>query len=131
MHHGGVVPAVAGGGMVMSPVYKAQEYRYVMTDNEVNEAVARKLGVDFRPHETWLVRDYCNSIEAAFEILNSQKVPWVLSQQEVKLCAKEYEFKDGMCAPFKCSLLKGPYEWVHGDADTAPMAICQAFLKLP
>lgn len=88
-----------------------------MTDQEINEAVAKKLGIDPFSFERDANRDYCHSIEAAWEILKT---------------AIEYE----------CQLTY--HHWADGtdfweasineqkaEADTAPMAICKAFLKLP
>lgn len=97
-----------------------------MTDSEMNEAVARKLGVWMDGalyHET---PDYCNSIEAAWEI--------------VEFVNKDYRsiFIDQI-QRYENGKMTGKYYWNVGfdgcecmsDAATAPRAICEAFLKLP
>lgn len=90
-----------------------------MTDSEINEAVARGLGTapkktdyDQRPS------DYCHSIKAAWEIVEQ---PGIGSQGVKRTIyprpSWEWSlFKDG--------------EMFMAEADTAPMAICLAFLKL-
>ncbi len=87
------------------------------TTAEINEAVARKLGVN--PTATFSgvdastgdilfdVPDYCTSIAAAWEVLESRK-DLVLVR-----------FANGL-----------GWEYNGVRADTAPMAICLAFLKL-
>lgn len=97
-----------------------------MTDQELNEAVAKKLGIDYCadvecsaetcPCEEKL-KDYCNSISAAWEVV--EKIPHFTLY-----------YADLFNARWKCSWLgKETVEWVA--ADTAPRAICEAFLKLP
>ncbi len=113
-----------------------------MTDTEINEAVAKKLGKPYKDipwhqnthgHRTGMdgfcidgcekkfpdgyqVPDYCNSIEAAWDVVEK-----VFSARLSKNPAGHkwlFEFiEDGI---------------IHtAQADTAPMAICLAFLKLP
>lgn len=82
-----------------------------MTDAEINEAVARKLGIDLGNLKP---REYCHSIEAAFEILHKFK-SWTIG--------KHWE------GGFVCLLMDGSKP-IKAEADTAPMAICLAFLKL-
>lgn len=90
-----------------------------MTEQEINEAVARKLGWDYRQHhwvdpkrfiETKHVPDYCHSIAAAWEILDHRNL-----------------FFLGKC-------LSGEYkaDLGYGEvvAPTPAMALCLAFLKL-
>lgn len=105
-----------------------------MTDQEINEAVARKLGwthlqwregPSFASHWTGLrkdhsvevmIPDYCHSIEAAWKI-----VEHLVKTKLVGLV---------MGAPGKWMFtIEGRKEMPI--SDTAPMAICQAFLKLP
>lgn len=97
-----------------------------MTDQELNEAVARKLGrtpcgclvfhlpmaeCDSKPH----VPDYCHSIQAAWEI--------------VEKCDYFCLVKPLDNEKWKCDLGTKD-EIVVSWADTAPRAICEAFLKL-
>lgn len=102
------------------------------TDQEINEAVARKLGwvrLDGAPcwsdpyglsHGDDLgtgVPDYCHSIEAIWEVV------------------LKFGLEDG-AGNFELKTLGSDCHWYCelqgeiGEADTAPMAICLAFLKL-
>lgn len=94
-----------------------------MTDHEINEACARKLG--WYPvgihwanqNNNYLIKnpsDYCHSIVAAWEIFST-----------VKTMGSIYRNPD--C--YWCSFATVP-ERTEAQADTAPMAICLAFLKL-
>lgn len=97
-----------------------------MTDQELNEAVARKLGVPYKPclpdchvgdmGECDHTSNYCHSIEAAWEVVEymAEKHLVRVGKQPVGLwfCTLDYEPND------------------KGAADTAPMAICKSFLKL-
>lgn len=108
-----------------------------MTDQDINEAVARKLGlrdcgsfVDketggklsdhiMKPDGTFISKcpDYCHSIEAAWEIV--EKV--------------DYICRIGYGKYYSCEFLMAQgerQEYYRAEADTAPMAICLAFLKL-
>jgi hypothetical protein len=121
-----------------------------VTNHEINEAVARKLGwIDIQPSsnpkifygfrgdtdEMQLIPDYCTSIAAAWEIVEKQSMALVpfssgrwyattidMPETENECfeiwtqsnCATENECSCGCCVV----------------ADTAPMAICLAFLKL-
>ena len=101
-----------------------------MTDSELNEAVARKLGwtyhEDTKPvcwqvpesgtylREPW---DYCHSIEAAWEIVGNHDI-----------CIKNYR---GVWNCVLTKLVDGRWVNAEVEADTVPMAICLAFLKLP
>lgn len=88
-----------------------------MTDNELNAAVAVKLGKG-HIRDGWekvcVIPNYSTSIQAAFEILDAHKGDWNLRRQ------------NGL---FHCELFIPSYQqdaW----ADTAQKAICLAFLKL-
>ncbi len=87
-----------------------------MTDQELNEAVARKLhGEEWR---MWSAEDYCHSIEAAWEIVEKLHA----GGTEINL-----SWMSGI--PWEFTIHKN-FEDYEGEADTAPMAICRAFLKL-
>lgn len=104
-----------------------------MTPEEINEAVARKLG--WSPpgpppdSPTWkkpdgsydFVPDYSTDIKAAWEIVESMKTR-----------NRSIEIWSPMGDPhWVCRIYEGG-EIIGGvGADTAPMAICLAFLKLP
>lgn len=88
-----------------------------MTDSEINEAVVRKLGLG-DPHEMFVIPPYCNSIEAAWEIV--EKIEWFCLQKEHD--GSGWTVWD-MAGTEEANLIV--------TADTAPMAICLAFLKLP
>lgn len=106
-----------------------------MTNQEINELVAKKLGYSKDFDFGWIIPerhkdgfvvgqttlpDFCTSIEAAWEI-----VDWIKKQKPSAPFRINFEIKewgDGYLAE------------VFGEeaevADTAPMAICLAFLKL-
>lgn len=107
-----------------------------MTDQEINEAVARKLGwTDIHKEESLnyalvgkvhevlaLIPDYCHSISAAWEIMDKYRLALksVSHQWHVTAnvgCPSWIEEKTCECGTCE----KG---------DTAPMAICKAFLLL-
>lgn len=113
-----------------------------MTNQEINEAVARKL--DLNPHFFGLgpngqasnmitrsngfseaLPDYSTSIEAAWEIVEHlRKLPTAVSQ---------YAFEIHAAPNGYFAYITGP-TWkqvVKGETDTAALAICLAFLKLP
>ena len=86
-----------------------------MTDTELNESVARKLGWLRTPLNEF-VPDYCHSIAAAWEIVEKLRPNIVL-----------YDLGRKWVVSRSC------YEGIGetlGEAATAPMAICLAFLKL-
>ncbi len=103
-----------------------------MTPQEINEAVARKLGwyaLKWRDepgkHPAWwglnqfhqvesLIPDYCHFIAAAWEVV------------EKCFRVKMEKFSD----EWQCELGDGKHGDEFASADTAPMAICLAFLKL-
>lgn len=82
-----------------------------MTNQEINEAVARKLGYGTPTGNA--LPNYCTSIAAAWEIASH--------------CAKFSVFKEPDNYQWYCDMNK--QKVIKGD--TAPMAICLAFLKLP
>lgn len=93
-----------------------------MTPQEINEAVARKLGHEWpvidpghHPACPFRKKDYCRSIEAAWEIVEHQG---------------DFGLAQGTKG-WTASFGYGNEEAVFGIADTAPMAICRAFLKVP
>lgn len=116
-----------------------------MTDQEINEAVARKLGYTPDPvmwgpkpeNKFWRIgkclpipaQDYCHSIEAAWEIVE------ILSKKKL-----EPVILHTVGSGWSFNVLNRPSS--HDDDDfteqvnvdknkSAPMAICLAFLKLP
>lgn len=109
-----------------------------LTDQELNEAVARKLGkrktygahpAPFNPKglpvtiQEGELPDYCHSIAAAWEIVEKRK--------EFKrdfILMSSYEFPGWCCR--LTDMVNGVLIKVEGHADTAPLAICLAFLKL-
>lgn len=99
-----------------------------MTDKEINEAVARKMGWKSVEGGGWIspneipyihgdfIPDYSHSIEAAWEILKFVDA-WKL------------EGYGGDEVTVSLALDSNPI--ADESADTSPMAICLAFLKLP
>lgn len=87
-----------------------------MTETEINELVARKLGwkspISNQGTNLLDTPDFCHSIEAAWELTKEFKGELMLVQYK-----NEWVAKWGL--------------WKTARADTAPMAICLAFLKLP
>lgn len=92
-----------------------------MTDQELNEAVARKMGMAevIVKNQPTIVPDYCHDIKAAFEIdawVKREHPDWQFSV---------YRVKDD----FACVI--GTADKHYADyADTAPRAIVMAFLKV-
>ena len=101
----------------------------IVTNQEINEAVARKLGV-YPSNETiaWAksqvtgagefkitIADYCTDIRAAWEIIPIGI--WNI----IETNSKKWRASCWMSKTKK---------WYWAEADTAPMAICLAFLKL-
>lgn len=101
-----------------------------MTDRELNEAVAKKLGWGwyarediegwFKEGELYLkdLPDYVHSIEAAWEIVDKIKETELFA-----LCFHDL----GWHCEINCCDGERP---IDEEADTAPRAICEAFLKL-
>ena len=111
-----------------------------MTNDEVNIAIARKLGWEWTGHKEpncWMppqewkfkqtgifmvpmpLQNYCTDIAAAWEIV---ELPGIGSQ-----CVKRTIYPQ---PSWEWMLFKDGY-MVMAEADTAPMAICLAFLKFP
>lgn len=104
-----------------------------MRDQEINEAVARKLGwiqskVFIDPVPMWefpdknvkgsifttnRLPDYCRDIKAAWEIITDHCDEWHL------------DCRSGVSVRLQKNYVSG-----FAEADSAPMAICLAFLKL-
>lgn len=113
-----------------------------MTDQEINEAVARKLGwncvCNCHPGPSYSCecfmyrceiskpKDYCHSIAAAWEIPNIESL--------IRLRDGRWSARFGDGASDGSYYEVGIYsDYDYGEmaiADTAPMAICLAFLKL-
>lgn len=119
-----------------------------MTDKQINEVIKHKLGTSYRPHrriqlseredsemyvgvgammisriiQTDEIPDYCNSIEAAWQIVEYlQKKEYAV---EVTGSGIDKDFY------FECWIIR-PVERPYSEcAGTAPRAICMAFLKL-
>lgn len=100
-----------------------------MTDAEINEAVARKMGwVKHAFDDNWSrVRpegaqihqppmiDYCHDIKAAWEV-----VDWMINNgHDFNMSCDQDSFG-----------IAWQYDEFIAEADTVPMAICLAFLKL-
>lgn len=99
-----------------------------MTDQEINEAVARKLGYCatkhrkngcLRPYYVEHEKDFCHSIAAAWEV-----VELIANKSEKDKCGPMVELSHDGKWHFRIGL-------VQVKTDTAPMAICLAFLKIP
>lgn len=107
-----------------------------MTDEEVNIAVVRKLGytdlrieksatacnelIAYRGAASQRVPNYCRSIAAAWEAVDSQKT------------LEFYISNVGHRRIWRCKVISYGMDLVADvEAATAPMAICLAFLKLP
>jgi len=109
---------------------KAMARRWDMTNQEINEAVGKKLGLDVRQCPIHMmtsccgrngIPDYCTDIKAAWEMVES------LSKE---FCFVEVSF-DRIRLLWQCSYdQEGPGAIFFATADTAPRAICLAFLKL-
>ena len=118
-----------------------------MIDQKINEAVARKLGWSCHEHPIlekndivmahgWVrpnplkacfheaVPDYCHSIEAAWEIVEFVRHMQTDSQMKAALKCRLALHSDGQWNMWFPGMSIGE------EADTAPMAICLAFLKL-
>ena len=101
-----------------------------MTDTEINEAVAKKLGywknemipgrVTYTkgPNTVAPTPDFCNSMEAAWELV--EKMEWFCIEKDHNTGAwSVWDMAGTEEATLICN------------ADTASMAICLAFLKFP
>lgn len=108
-----------------------------INDKDLNEAVAKKLGWICDETGTWLkdgiyhhdepgknFPDYCHSIEAAWEIWEK------LRDQNYDLqLFSSWDRREIVCfnATYKADIGKN----FQAECDTAPRAICEAFLRLP
>lgn len=106
-----------------------------MTPQEINKQVARKLGwvecdLTFKSGlneptfykglrnpktQSISVPDYCTSIATAWEIVDNTGKDWFIMRQIGNAWDASF-YHDG--------------KWINEWADTAPMAICLAYLKL-
>lgn len=90
-----------------------------MTNQEINEAVAKKLGWDNKPFHGYIrpnMPNYSTDISAAWEVVEKHQI-------SLKYYGEAWD-----CTLTK--LLDGRWINAESTADTAPMAICLAFLKL-
>lgn len=110
-----------------------------MADEEVNIAVARKLGYDViagddsaifirtvmpKPLDIKHLPDYCTSIKAAWEI-----VEFIL--RNIQNDGDHFDIGlTGHGNEWLCVINELSDKRIEARADTAPMAICLAFLKL-
>lgn len=105
-----------------------------MTSQEINEAVARKLGWHWNDDKVsgghWHydggcydnLPGYCHSIEAAWEIVEH------LAKNNLLVEIKQH----GLGKPSYAVYISNSIELLCGVAyESAPLAICLAFLKLP
>lgn len=109
-----------------------------LSDQELNEAVARKLGWEEHPYphgvKLWFhpiyatlpvpVKDYCHSIAAAWEIIEILETGWIFKLHHRIDWNAEF-FHD------EVTRHANDKRYATSSADTAPKAICLAFLKLP
>lgn len=108
---------------------------HVYTDEEINEAVARKMGWEppnkqhslswIGPKESDNIEppDYCRDIKAAWEIVEHlSKNHWVMILEQHGLGLPHYAVRFSKI-PFSDEMT------AHRSANSAPMAICLAFLK--
>lgn len=103
-----------------------------LADSELNEAVARKLGASTTLPDAvladgtvschWL--PYATSISAAWQIVEFMKDEYF----SVSKCLEQFEGHRWQAQVGSLSLITAK---TVGYADTAPRAICEAFLKLP
>lgn len=91
-----------------------------MTDQELNEAVAVKLGWKVKYEYGAKIPDYCNSISAAWEILI-----WIRERP----FSERMKFAKNVSEGTKVEGVKiDPFYWML--FNSTPRAICEAFLKL-
>lgn len=98
-----------------------------MTDQEINEAVARGLGVPFcslKGHEIFAPKDYCHDIKAAWEVV--EHILLIVGDDgDYYTVALSLNKNETLCVINELSDSR-----IEARADTASMAICLAFLKL-
>lgn len=91
-----------------------------MTDQEINEAVARELGyVSASQVPGIYYADYCHSIAAAWELIDNM--------------TDRFDYVEVIKANtsrWSCGARNSTVWKTWESSDTAPMAICLAFLKL-
>lgn len=92
-----------------------QEINEAVTDDKLNELVALKLGWDINPQT--FIPHYSTDIKAAWEIVEFMKC--------------EFDLMKMPSPPTWWACFKKNFGEFDGEADTAPRAICEAFLKLP
>jgi hypothetical protein len=122
---------------------------FTVNDEEINSLVARKLGFIFgtgknqisegrigiiQNHEVVFVGplpEYCHSIEAAWEIVEKLRQSWRPGSLEIE--ATKYAFELHSTPTGFIALVTGPTwkQMTKAEAESAPMAICLLFLKLP
>lgn len=113
-----------------------------MTPQEINEAVARKLGRiagvrkrGFAQQQHYDYPDYCRDIAAAWEIMEKVKIiSLVPTNRGWHASSSEGQATEDDCIelwyPTNCMTRNEDGCGCCAIADTAPMAICLAFLKL-
>lgn len=105
-----------------------------MNDQELNEAVARKLGWEpCKGNDLWQqighpetcreLSAYSTDIRAAWECFGDRE--WRVERVMVHPADRNTSNL------FRCAIRTGFDSWATATADTAPLAICKAFLKLP
>jgi hypothetical protein len=119
-----------------------------MTNQEINEAVENKLG-HFVVRETTnerMIPDYAGRIEAAWEIVefidkikgssfslngfDQQTAAWKLDNPNTEFERGKFNASIVIYSPECDKCGKWKHDYYEGFADTAPMAIAKAFLKL-
>ncbi len=104
-----------------------------LTKEEIDEAVAKKLyGSEWG---TWCAKRYSTSISAAWEIMEAEKrISLVPTDKGWHASACEGQATEGECIelwyPTACMTRNQCGCGYCTVADTAPMAICLAYLKL-
>jgi hypothetical protein len=126
-----------GGIILLSRVSNPESGGGVtMTNDEMNSAVARKLGYTPNKFGGWSgpcptggdwarskLPNYCGSIQAAWEIVEF----WLQSKMRVK----RFELRKSNASSWYAVFEDGQSDQIYDAiAATAPEAICRAFLKL-
>lgn len=96
-----------------------------MTDTEINEAVARKLNAWGKEWKISQCQDYCHSIAAAWEV-----VEYKTKLNTGFVFGLGWRGDEGWWCKMEIGHID-PEVRVYETADTAPLAICLAFLKIP
>lgn len=122
--------------MEMSTIFHTEQrfIRFSMMDTEINESVARKLGwkecqcaPEVRDeHRRYMpskhiMPNYCGNIAAAWEVVE------YLSKHYFSVSVSHDDERD----LWQCAYEIREDPAIFATADTAPMAICEAFLKMP